>query len=675
MKEIEDRLEELYAARKSARVSGDTAQYEKLDAQIKEGLRLIVESQKTKSPVENYVSGTINSLGQGFSAGFSDEVAAVGSDNYAMDRDIRREGLSQFGEDYPITSIGADIAGSIFGPGKLTRPLAAGGSSWRKAGRLLAEGGVLGLFEGLGRSEADNIADIGTEGAKTALIGGVGGPVLAGAGQVLKAVGGMLYRGYKKAGVDDAEKATQAILSQIEESGMQLADVEQALARMGPNATLLDINNVLRGLGLSTVTNSSKALKTIMDPIANRQAGAGQRVRDSLEDASGGRDLDSMMGGLNVPPGQAGLTNSTNVRNSLETSRTNAANRMYPLARSQSVPRESVADIIDNDLVASLRKKIMTIGQDGIPRKVDWDADQISVQSLDDLKIAMDKYGNVSSVASPAEKTQARYWTSLNQKLRERVDDLVPEYAAARNAYEKKSKLLDADEAGQGMRGNTGSRQIMDLEGEVSRMSPLEQTVFRNSAADELGDFATRKGAAGGPTGNKAGRLIGDAGSDRESYLDIVSKNDVTRGRLQDSVDAENEFNQTFALINPGSGSKTAQYSAARGRTDAAQSMIQDGVESLAISGDPAGLAVRSVIQMMKDNKVTPRQSGIIAEMMMNPATTMQELKDYLDKTNAPNAVVKKVLDTWGSLKNVTGLRNTDVTGGLQAAGLGQLAE
>ena len=59
----------------------------------------------------------------------------------------------------------------------------------------------------------------------------------------------------------------------------------------------------------------------------------------------------------------------------------------------------------------------------------------------------------------------------------------------------------------------------------------------------------------------------------------------------------------------------------------------------------------------------------------MNPATTMQELKDYLDKTNAPNAVVKKVLDTWGSLKNVTGLRTTDVTGGLQAAGLGQLAE
>lgn len=673
MKEIEDRLEELYAARKSARVSGDAAQYEKLDAQIKEGLRLIVESQKTKSPVENYVSGTINSLGQGLSTGFSDEIAAVGSDNYAMGRDIRREGLSQFGEDYPITSIGADIAGSILGPGKFTGPLKAGGSSWRKAGRLLAEGGVLGLFEGLGRSEGDNIADIGTEGLKTAGIGAVGGPVLAGAGQVLKAVGGMLYRGYKKAGVDDAEKATQAILNQIEESGMQLKDVEEALARMGPNATLLDINNVLRGLGLSTVTNSSKALETIMVPIANRQAGAGQRVRDSLEDASGGRDL--MLGAPNVPTGQEGLTNSTNVRNSLETSRTNAANKMYPLARSQSVPREAVADIIDNDLVASLREKIMTIGQDGIPRKVDWDADQISVQSLDDLKIAMDKHGKVSSLASAAEKTQARYWTSLNQKLRERVDELVPEYGAARNTFEQKSRLVDADEAGQGMRGNTGSRQIMDLEGEVSRMSPLEQTVFRNSAADELGDFATRKGAAGGPTGNKAGRLIGDAGSDRDSYLDIVSKNDVTRGRLQDSVDAEDQFNQTFALINPGSGSKTAQYSAARGRTDAAQSMIQDGVESLAISGDPAGLAVRSVIQMMKDNKVTARQSGIIAEMMMNPATTMQELKNYLNKTNAPNAVVKKVLDTWGSLKNVTRLRNTDVSGGLLAAGLGQLAE
>ena len=673
MKEIEDRLEELYAARKSARASGDAAQYEKLDAQIKEGLRLIVESQKTKSPVENYVSGTINSLGQGLSAGFSDEIAAVGSDNYAMGRDIRREGLSQFGDDYPITSIGADIAGSIVGPGKFTGPLKAGGSSWRKAGRLLAEGGVLGLFEGLGRSEADNIAGIGTEGVKTALIGATGGPVLAGTGQVLKAVGGMLYRGYKKAGMDDAEKATQLILDQIEESGMQLKDVEEALARMGPNATLLDINNVLRGLGLSTVTNSSKALKTIMDPIADRQAGAGQRVRDSLKDASGGRDL--MMGAPNVPTGQAGLTNSTNVRNSLETSRANAANRMYPLAKSQSVPREAVADIIDNDLVASLRKKIMTIGQDGIPQRVDWDADQISVQSLDDLKIAMDEHGKVSSLASAAEKTQARYWTSLNQKLRERVDELVPEYGAARNTFEQKSRLLHADEAGQGMRGNTGSRQIMDLEGEVSRMSPLEQTVFRNSAANELGDFATRKGAAGGPTGNKAGRLIGDAGSDRDSYLEIVSKNDVTRGRLQDSVDAEDQFNQTFALINPGSGSKTAQYYAARNRTDAAQSMIQDGVESLAISGDPAGLAVRSVIEMMKDNKVTPRQSGIIAEMMMNPATTMQELKAYLNKTNAPNSVVKKVLDTWGSLKNVTGLRTTDVTGGLQAAGLGQLAE
>ena len=70
--------------------------------------------------------------------------------------------------------------------------------------------------------------------------------------------------------------------------------------------------------------------------------------------------------------------------------------------------------------------------------------------------------------------------------------------------------------------------------------------------------------------------MIGDAGSDRDSYLEIVSKNDVTRGRLQDSVDAEDQFNQTFALINPGSGSKTAQYYAARNRTDAAQSMIQD---------------------------------------------------------------------------------------------------
>lgn len=670
--EIQQALEKTYAAMDQARRSGDQRRFKNLEASAKALTTDLVSIRKFKNPVENYFAGMVNAAGQGISAGGSDEISALGSsvvdgDTYAMDRDIRREGLRQYGEDYPKTNFAADMFGTIIGPAKFFAPFPKGASTWQKAGQLMKEGTVLGLAEGVGRSTGSDPVEIATDAGTTALIGGFGAPLGAAVGAGLGGVTRWVQSNFKKASKDDATKAAELILDQIEEGGMKISDVEEALKKLGPEATLMDVTNTLRGLGIASTTKSSAALETIMEPVLERQAGAGDRVRSALFDAAGNTATSP------ASPGRV-WSDPANIRKGLQASREATANRLYPLAESQSVPREAIEDILDNDLVAPMLRRLRHVDASGIPKDIDWGADSIPVKYIDDLKQALDKFADVSKVNSPAERTQAGYYKSILDQLKSRTDELVPEYGAARQAYEKGSRMIKADDLTENLPRVKG-RALDEVEDRVQGMGQDEGFIFRNSAAGRLGDYSTREGTAGGPMANKVQRIAGDTGSDRDRLLNLVSRDGDSRMRLEDKINAEQEFFDTYKLVNPNANSKTAQYQAAAGRADMAQSMIEDGISELAITGDPTGVAIRGIVRMLGDNNVSPNQASEIAKMLMDPQTTLAKLKKIVNKTDASGPVKTGIINGWKRLRQSVDVTPEAVRGGAALGPLGMSVE
>lgn len=673
--QTEDQLRKTYAAIEKAERGGDVLYADKLKASAKQLTAELVKFRKLKSPFSNVVAGTINAAGQGLTAGGSDEMAAfmdVNSGNsYNMDRDIRREGMNQFREDYPKLNFSADMAGSILGPGKFSKPYNVGSSTWQKAGQLLKEGGAFGFLEGLGRSESESVTDIALDTAESTAFGAGLGPLSGAAGAGVKSVGKWMMGIFRNANTPDAEKAAALILNQMEDSGITLDQVEEALKRLGPDATMVDINDTLRSLGLAVSQRSSAAHETIMGPIAERQSGAGGRIRGALNEST---DVQQ----TRAAAGHSTSHDAPTIRRQLEADRSNSADVLYPLANSKSVPRSELSDILDNDLIKPILKELRDIDGNGIPRAIDWDAPEISVKHVNMLKMRMDDEIKNSSAHTSKNSNKSNYFQALSLQLRDRTDKLVPEYGPARRDFATRSGMVEADTAGQEIRKNTG-RALDDRIDEVGQMTPSEQLIFRHSAADDLGRYATSTGAAGGNTSNKVGRLAGDSGSDRDKLLDTIAPSIPRRLQLQDNLDAESAFYDSYKTFNPQTGPKSGQYGASAGRADSANAAIEDGIEMMVLGGDPMSIMTRGAMKMLGDKKVSPNQAAEIARIMMNPRTTIDELRRAA--ANVPGPVAEKLISAWERAKKATGinhLRNinsSEISGGARATALGMLAE
>jgi hypothetical protein len=158
------------------------------------------------------------------------------------------------------------------------------------------------------------------------------------------------------------------------------------------------------------------------------------------------------------------------------------------------------------------------------------------------------------------------------------LDNLNPDYAAARAAYATPSQMKDAAELG--MRLFSGNARPDVVKREFARLPPDAQDAFRVGVAEHL-----RKIAGARDSTNVAGRVMG--GPDAQARLTAVLGKDEA-GRIMDDLAREKTFTRSMREVTQ--GSRTAPM-ALEGADNA---QAAGGAASALARGEPVNALMRA---------------------------------------------------------------------------------
>lgn len=189
---------------------------------------------------------------------------------------------ADYAKAHPIANTVGNVVGGVAGtvPMIMAAPAAMGAGTGGLAGNMLAgaaSGAVIGGADSAIRSGGDLEAT--KKGAELGGAFGAAGPAI---GKALGATGNKLLDLFS--GTSPAARNVQNVLSSI---GMSVDEAKNALAKLGPNATLADIDPALtqEAGGLASVGGApTSILKTAM---ADRGAGADDRIAQAVDSALG----------------------------------------------------------------------------------------------------------------------------------------------------------------------------------------------------------------------------------------------------------------------------------------------------------------------------------------------------------------------------------------------------
>ena len=174
-------------------------------------------------------------IGQGLGMGFGDEAeaairSAFSDEDYKTIRDRLRAQQSQFGQDYPVTQTGLELAGGLALPlgavGMGVKGLMTGTSALGTLGRGAAAGGVAGGVTGFGTAKemADVPMDVASGTILGAGIGGLAPSAINLTGRAFRSVADSL-------GLTNANKfATRKLAQKLEQDNLTAQDAQDIKA-------------------------------------------------------------------------------------------------------------------------------------------------------------------------------------------------------------------------------------------------------------------------------------------------------------------------------------------------------------------------------------------------------------------------------------------------------------
>ena len=372
-------------------------------------------------------SGTFGLVGDEMNAAAN---AALGGD-YDANLARFRGNEGQMREDHPALSLGADIAGGIAGPG------AAIGGAAKLGGGLLAQmlsgaaagaagGGTHSFMEGEGGfSNRANEVPMG------AALGTLGGSLAPVAGKI---AGGLW--GAFGPGMSAASRVAQRRLG-LDRTGGEL--VASAVERDAPS--------IQRNLGLAgpNAVNAQTGANTqgLLDWVINRPGAASaqtgvklQAIAKAAEDDVG-RVIDNTLGTANGAERtrRAAMTQTAATRRKVYD-----AAYASPIDYSANAGREleSLLTRVPEDVLRKAEKLMRTQGEE---------SSQILGRLADDGTVSFEALPDVRQIDYITRalrdsgdfgvgegKEQGRAFMALAREIRQTVDDLVPEYKAARSS-------------------------------------------------------------------------------------------------------------------------------------------------------------------------------------------------------------------------------------------------
>ncbi len=238
---------------------------------------------------------------------------------YRAARDKMRSDMETVSAAYPAEAITGNTVGAAI-PAVTASPIATGKTLLDTGLRSLGLGAAEGGLQGAGNADG---RDMTAETRKGVLIGGAAGVA---APAVIGAVGAAKNMLTGVVGAGNAGKASSALASALNRSGMTVSDIDAALA--AARAAGQPEFRVMDALGLPGQRAASGLVRAGSAPgdevaqfLATRQSGQGERVGAFVEDAFG-----------------VGGTTAAKTKDALTASRKAAADIAYDAARGNAAP-------------------------------------------------------------------------------------------------------------------------------------------------------------------------------------------------------------------------------------------------------------------------------------------------------------------------------------------------
>ena len=456
-------------------------------------------------------------------------------------------------------SIGGGVAGTILLAG--AAPEAFGINSGVGLARNMMAAGVTGGALGA----ADTAVRAGGDPGAIAMGGGVGAAFGLAGPAAGKAIGSGVNRLISASqGVTPAARNANKL---FDAAGMSHADVGDALARLGPSATIADVNPAFLTDAAALAARGGESTSIVKTAMQARAAGADSRVSQAIDTALGPKpDLNAALEmGLSRARQQAAPHYQAAQANAQPMDVTHILGDIDGRLKTAVGGEANVLKTIKGYLTEQ-SVNVPGVGEMAVPK-----SDPASLlkarQGLDDLIQRLPQ----------AETSAGRNATATAHDLRGQIDDVLkrdPNIAAGDAAYSGEMKLRSAMQDGadvfkRGVRPEDFSKTFQAL-------SPAEQDAFRAGARTAIGDAmeqASRGELAGAQQmfgKNSANRQKLDAlfpkGGDALDALHGEATMRATEQRLlRQSATAENTAAMQRYGVQPQGGLSNDLLAAAQG--------------------------------------------------------------------------------------------------------------
>lgn len=490
------------------------------------------------------LAGVAGGIGPALSAAFDSEKSMVDEfgKGYTAARDKARSEEKQFRHENPGTALATDMAVGLAIPAGSAAKTAQTVGVLPTIGKYAATGAGLGAVSGAGNAEGD----LGDR-AAGALGGGIAGGVV---GAALPAIASGVAGAAKMAsrpimdriGEGPAKALDRKIVQGFERDGKTIDQVSARLKTLGPEATIADAagpNTV--GLVENLANEPGVGQQMANRVLMGRQRGAGGRVTDAA-----GREL-----------GDAGFHETLDA---LNVAQRDAATPLYEKALSRDfVWNDDLATLLKRPSIggsgghhdmapSALKQAIKTAREEGIdPNGLGLSLNEAgdvvftkvpSMRTMDYIKRGLDDVLEAYRDKTTGKLVLDGHGRAVNEtraKLVSALDELNPDYKAARDAWAGPAQIKDAMAMGRSF-AKPDSEVTQKI---VSGLSSSEKEGFLLGVRQAIADMVDRTGV----TADATRKLIGTP--KMQKALQAAFPDTASYRRFMSDLLREAAFNRT----------------------------------------------------------------------------------------------------------------------------------
>ena len=543
---------------------------------------------KEGSEEYNKILGTITSVGQGASFGFSDEIAGglqslfpypygtKDSGGYETAVKGVRDQQKQFAEESPVLDFTGNLAGGLLtgvGGGARTAGTKFGQTVMNNTKNmnnmlkfgLAGSGG--GAVSGYGYADKDEGLKGAAIGAGTGFgLGALTPPLISATGKVVD-VASRPIRNAIESQSSPTRSAANKISKAFARDEIPLDTIQGTMKNGKGDLVLADVGgeNVL-GLTEAIATMPGKAKNQALNQLRERQVGQGQRIEKIIFD--------------NISDTKA----TVQLQDDIARVRSEQAKPLYDAAYAvEDVSDEAINNVLlrlPDDTFEALKDisrteglifpNIIQTAKDGTRKVVSG----YGVRDIDTIKRGLDELidQGIDSVTGKVSPRASRL-LELKSQLLKNVDEKVPEYAAARKVFSDSKGLEDAM-----MKGRKFFNTDYDItEKMVANMSDAEKDFYKMGVVRDLTERLNKKIDSGDKT-----RLFNKQDV-RNKLKPLFDTDDALDGFLN-QIESEQRKSLTYTRASGNSrtaGRQAAQEDLQQGDLPQGQSMWEMGFNAL----------------------------------------------------------------------------------------------